>query len=53
MTLPSDHYPVPVTVETGEDVGGVKIITDTTIQIRCGCRDDLGHDYGHETEHKQ
>lgn len=42
--------PVPVTVEHGEDIGGIKIIHRTTVQIRCGCRHDLGFDYGHEQE---
>lgn len=42
------HEPWPVTVETFEDVGGVKISEGATVQIRCGCRGDLLYDYGHE-----
>lgn len=44
------HVPYPVTVEVGEDVGGVKVITGMVTQIRCGCTDSLEHDYGHEQE---
>lgn len=41
-----EHYPVQVEVTCGEDVGGVMVVTREQ-QTRCGCRDDLGLDYGH------
>lgn len=46
----ADHYPYPVVVEVGEEVGGLPVISTKTIQIRCGCTDTLEHDYGHEQE---
>lgn len=42
------HTPWPVTVETGETIGGVNIITGLEVQIRCGCENHLGYDYGHQ-----
>lgn len=41
-----EHYPVLKEVITGEDVGGVEVVT-RELQTRCGCRFDLGLDYGH------
>lgn len=42
------HEPWPVKVEVFEDVGGVMVLEDTEVQIRCSCRFDLFYDYGHE-----
>ena len=42
------HEPWPVVVDIVEEVGGVLVIVGSEVQLRCGCRDDLLYDYGHE-----
>lgn len=42
----SPHYPVERWVEVGEVIGGVPVVMGVEHQIRCGCTDALGHDWG-------
>lgn len=42
------HTPWPVLTDVYENVGGVPVYQHQELQLRCGCRDDLSLDYGHE-----
>lgn len=45
-TTESPHYPVERWVDVFEDVGGIPVVMGVEHQIRCGCTDALGHDWG-------
>lgn len=46
----SDHYPIPVTVGTGELGPWDPVVETIETQIRCGCTHSLEHMYGHEKD---
>lgn len=48
LDLAQAHCPWPVLVDVYENVGGIPIFHHQEVQVRCGCTNDLQHDYGHE-----